>query len=101
MNKRLISIALALLATLAVLSWLGPNSRPATGTAAPAFPLGTIALVVLGVWGVIRLFARPRDDSTEHNADRVDDSDTVQDSDALEDTASDADTDDDEESNGN
>ena len=101
MNRRLISIALVLLVTLLCLSWLKPGGRPASSTVAPAYPLGTVALLVLGMWGLVRLFVRPRDDSTEQNADRDDVSDTDQDSDAPEDTASDADADDDEESKGN
>jgi hypothetical protein len=73
MNRRLFSIALILVATLGVVSWLKAGSAgPVSGSATLCYPLGTLALLVLGTWGLMRLFSQRKADESDGTKDMGD-----------------------------
>ena len=95
MNKRLFSIALILAATLGAVSWLkGGGTGTVSGSSPLCYPLGTLALLGLGAWGLVRLFSRHREG--ESDASDEDAAETFADSDDSEESDEDGGTDADE-----
>ena len=59
-NARLVSIALILVATLGAVSWFkGSGAGFVFGPSPLCYPLGTLALLGLGVWGLVPPFFSP------------------------------------------
>jgi len=68
-----LSIVLILVATLGAVSWLKPgNAGSVFGSAELCYPLGTVALLVLGAWGLVRLFSQRRANESDGTKDMGD-----------------------------
>ena len=73
MNTRLLSMALILVATLGVVSWLkGGGIGTVSGASPLCYPLGTLALLGLGAWGLMRLLSQRRADESDGTKDMGD-----------------------------
>jgi hypothetical protein len=65
MNRRLFSIVLILAVTLGAVSWLKAGNAQPIASGSVCYPLGTLALLALGVWGLMRLFCQRRADESD------------------------------------